>query len=36
MARPSKFTPETIKRLTDAIRMGSTYLELFEDQKHAY
>jgi hypothetical protein len=25
MARPSKFTPETTKRLTDAIRMGATY-----------
>lgn len=25
MARPTKFTPETIKRLTDAIRMGATY-----------
>ena len=23
--RPTKFTPETIKRLTDAIRMGATY-----------
>jgi hypothetical protein len=25
MARPTKFTPETIKKLTDAIRMGATY-----------
>ena len=25
MARPTKFTPDTIKRLTDAIRMGATY-----------
>lgn len=23
MARPTKFTPETIKRLTDALRMGA-------------
>lgn len=25
MGRPSKFTPETIKKLTDAIRLGATY-----------
>ena len=26
MARPTKFTPETIKRLTNAISVGSTYV----------
>lgn len=25
MARPTKYTPQTIKRITDAIRMGATY-----------
>ncbi len=25
MARPSKYTPETVKKITDAISMGATY-----------
>ena len=25
MAAPTKFTPETVKKLTDAIRLGATY-----------
>lgn len=25
MARPSKYTPDTVKRITDAIELGATY-----------
>ena len=25
MARPTKYTPETVKKITDAIRVGATY-----------